>query len=219
MESDRVAFFDFCETLVDFQTADAFVDYVREKTNKSRMKWLNYLQFFLLKTQLIKVASALFPEKSINKRVKLYQLRGFTKGELNKLASDYYIERIRPHFVHKILNELITLKKEGYLVGLVSGGYGIYLKYFVEEFDLDFCISSNVGFKMGKCTGYMDGPDCLNRNKIILLKKYFIRPPLESIAFSDSSSDMPLLKYVKKGVVVSRQHQDWSSNFYKEIIW
>ena len=34
---EKVAFFDFCETLVDFQTADAFCDYVRERTKKTKM--------------------------------------------------------------------------------------------------------------------------------------------------------------------------------------
>ena len=217
--NEKVAFFDFCETLVDFQTADAYVDFVRERTNNRRMVLLNNIQSLLTRIKVIKVLSVIFPTKSVNKRIKLFQLKGFSEEELKELASYYYLERIKPHFIQRLVETLIELKNDGYSVGLVSGGYGIYLQYFVEEYNLDFCVSSNISFRKGKCTGLLDGLDCLNNNKIILLKQYFKETPQDSIAFSDSVSDIPLLQYAKKGVVVSRQHQEWSNIFYNEIIW
>ena len=33
---NKVAFFDFCDTLVDFQTGDAFIDFIRENTKKKK---------------------------------------------------------------------------------------------------------------------------------------------------------------------------------------
>ena len=144
-----------------------------------------------------------------------------TKEQLENYAKHYYIERIKPHFIKPVNEKLRSLQKDGYKVGLVSGGYGIYLRYFVEEFNLDFCISSNVEICNGSCTGRLDGLDCLNQNKICLLEKYFPSAPIESIAFSDSRSDLPLLLWVKRGVVISRdKHQNWIDNYkLEEIIW
>ena len=218
---NKVALFDFCETLTDFQTADAFVDFVRQQSGSKRMQRMESLQEVLIKTKVIRVLSVLFPGRSINKRIKLFQLKGFTKEQLENYAKHYYIERIKPHFIKPVNEKLRSLQKDGYKVGLVSGGYGIYLRYFVEEFNLDFCISSNVEICNGSCTGRLDGLDCLNQNKICLLEKYFPSAPIESIAFSDSRSDLPLLLWVKRGVVISRdKHQNWIDNYkLEEIIW
>ena len=219
--NEKVAFFDFCETLTDFQTADAYVDFVRDATGRKRMRFLNALQLLMIKLRVIRVLTAMFPRKSINKRLKLFQLKGIPVSELDDLARRYYLERIRPHFIKRMIEELQELKANGYDVGLVSGGYGIYLKYFVDEFALDFCISSNLEIKDGVCTGRMDGIDCLNDNKIIFLDKRFDHSPRQSVAYSDSRSDKPLLDYTSEGVVVSHgNHQEWSTECcYREIVW
>ena len=123
--NEKVAFFDFCETLTDFQTADAYVDFVRDATGRKRMRFLNALQLLMIKLRVIRVLTAMFPRKSINKRLKLFQLKGIPVSELDDLARRYYLERIRPHFIKRMIEELQELKANGYDVGLVSGGYGI----------------------------------------------------------------------------------------------
>ena len=219
--NEKIALFDFCETLVDFQTADAFVDFVRVNTGNKRMLFLESIQRALRKFRVIGIIEIIFHCHSINKRLKLFQLKGFTKDILLSFAQIYYIECIRPHFINLILNEMQSLQKEGYFVGLVSVGYGLYLDFFVKEFSLDFCVSTNIQFENDVCTGKFEGIDCLNDNKIILLNELFKDKPLESVAYSDSESDLPLLRWVKNGVVVSRgQSQSWSVlNHFKEIIW
>lgn len=220
--SDKVAFFDFCETLVDFQTAGAFVDFVREEINDRRVNFRNLCFVYLRKLRIISLIDQKTHWKySLNKRLKLYQLKGLDIKLLEHLAERYYIEKIRVKFIPDVLNKLKELQVEGFSVGLVSGGYGIYLKYFVEEFGLQFCYSSNVGFSNGKCTGQMSGPDCMRENKVLILKEKYGTPPAESFAFSDSISDLPLLQWVAKGIVVSHgRHQHWIDNHQlNEIIW
>ena len=218
---DKVALFDFCETLVDFQTADAFVDYVRLQTGNRRMLILDSIQRILRRLRIIGVVERITPGHSLNKRLKLLQLKGQDYHTLLSFAESYYNHCIKPHFISPIINELLSLQREGYLVGLVSGGYGIYLDFFVKDFSLDFCISTDIQFKNDVCTGKFDGIDCLNENKIILLNHKFRKKPVETVAYSDSESDLPLLLWVKKGVVVSHGlSQKWSvNNNLKEIIW
>lgn len=218
---EKVALFDFCETIADFQTADAFVDFVREKMNKRRMHQLEAVQKCLRKLQVIRIAERLYAGHSINKRIKLYQLKGLAISDLDYHAKEYYEQRIKPHFIKPMIKKLEELKKEGYSVGLVSGGYSIYLRYFVEDYNLSFCIASEIEIENGVCTGKLKGQDCLNMNKIERLNSFFRKRPLETIAFSDSQSDTPLLQWASEGVVISRnKHQEWINKYnFKEIIW
>ena len=222
MQKDKVALFDFCETLVNFQTADAFVDYVREKMQSPRMLRKEKLQRLLRSLKLIQILEKItLGNFSINKRFKLWQLKGIETKELEILAYDYYQNRIKPNFIHKLVQKLNELKKEKFAIYLVSGGYDIYLKYFIEEYRLDGMISSRIKMKEGICTGRMNGKDCLRKNKILLLDKYFDEKPGYSIAFSDSITDLPFLLWVNKGYVISfNKHQIWINNYkLEEIIW
>ena len=219
---NKIALFDFCETIANFQTADAYVDFVRERLNDSRMCRWERVQCFMRTIKVIQIIEKLTRYRfSINKRIKLWQLRGYKLSELQELAKDYYEERIKPNFIPEMVEKLWALKDQGYSIYLVSGGYDIYLRYFAEENDLSGVISTKVGFKGDVCTGKFDGIDCLRDGKTILLNKYFSSKPAFSVAFSDSKSDLPFLKWVDEGYVVSRnKHQEWSTkNKLKEIIW
>jgi HAD superfamily hydrolase (TIGR01490 family) len=219
--NDKVAFFDFCETIVDFQTADAYVDFVRENHGTKRMRLLENIQRLLIKTYAIRIIQKIFRKSSVNKQIKAYQLKGLREVDLNMWANDYYQQRIRPHFIPVIIEKLKYLQSRGYKVGVVSGGYGIYLKYFASEFHLDFVLSSDLDFVNGICTGRWRGDDCLNQNKLAYIDRFFNGEVPYSIAFSDSQTDVPLLSFSSEGVVVSRnKHQSWIDKYnYKEIIW
>lgn len=219
----KVALFDFCETLVDFQTADSFVDFVRRKTFDKRMLRLEKIQQLLCRSKILQLIDKItFYRFSINKRIKLYQLKGFTERELDGFAVEYYNVEIKNHFISNMLAKLKEFQNQGYTVGIVSGGYGIYERLFVKEFGVDFLLCSNL--KMGDnniCTGKMKGKDCLQNNKLTYLNEYFKKKPSFSVAFTDSKSDLPFLRWATKGVVVSRHiSQKWVlTNNFEEIIW
>ncbi len=219
---NKVALFDFCETIANFQTADAYVDFVRERLNDSRMCRLEKVQRFLRTIKVIQIIEKITRYRfSINKRIKLWQLRGHKLSELQALAKEYYQERIKPNFIPEIIEKLFDLKDQGYSIYLVSGGYDIYLRYFAEENELSGVISTKVGFKGDVCLGKFDGIDCLHDGKTILLDRYFSSKPAFSIAFSDSRSDLPFLNWVNIGYVVSRdKHQGWVDKYkFNEIVW
>lgn len=219
----KIVIFDFCETLVDFQTADAFVDYVRCRLNYQSILRREKINLLLRKCKLTWIAERLTSYKwSIEKRLKLWQLKGLSKNDLDELAHDYYKEIIKPHLIKKTNSILQQHQQNGEEIWLISGGYGIYLQYFKEEFSIDQLLSSNIDFKKGKCTGRMAGLDCMHIHKVELLKdKLFQDKGFEIVAsYSDSSTDIPILKASKQGVVVSRKHQSWGEAYgFKEIIW
>lgn len=221
-ESRKVAFFDFCETLANFQTADAYVDFVREHIGTKRMYRLERVLYFFYKFRFLQILDRLTCRRfSLNKKFKLFQLKGIGLSTLDEMAYLYYMQMIKPNLIGELIETLKRYHNSGYLIILVSGGYHIYLKYFAQEYPVDEIISTKIQFKNGVCTGKLDGLDCLGKNKILLLNIRFRENSAESVAFSDSITDLPFLKWVKKGFVVSKkEHQNWVDKYnLKEIIW
>ena len=222
MQHERFAFFDFCETLADFQTADAFVDFVRSQTQSKRMRCMERVRVVLVKLRVVKLLSILSRGRhSVNKMIKLRQLTGLPAKSLEQMGERYYQERVRPHLINEVIVELLQRKKEGYCVGLVSGGYDVYLRFFVEEYGLDFCYSSHIGVRDGVCTGRLDGIDCMRQNKVQILDRHFPVRPVQSVAYSDSITDLPMLSWATTAIVVScREKQLWAEKHgFKQLIW
>ena len=67
MGNDKWSLFDFCETLVTFQTADAYVHYIRRKTGNRRMILLDGLHRLLKTFRVVNLAERITGNKrSIN---------------------------------------------------------------------------------------------------------------------------------------------------------
>ena len=204
---NKVALFDFCETLANFQTADAYVDYVRNHTTKKSVgKWKKFHEI-LKKIYVIKILARLLPKSSINKRIYSLQLKGMTVNELDSYANEYYLNVIRPNLIKPVVELLQQLKDEGYRIVLVSGGYGIYLKYFADEFQIapENVIATNLKIKNGVCTGTFVGKDCLFEEKVKRLNLIFRKSEIYARAYSDSKSDLPMLEWADEGIVVRRK--------------
>tara|TARA_B110000003_G_scaffold110197_1_gene112833 strand:+ start:729 stop:1394 length:666 start_codon:yes stop_codon:yes gene_type:complete len=219
----KIALFDFCETVVKFQTADKFVHFVRNRSNNYRMNFINKIHSIFIKFRIIAVLEHFFPKSSLNKRLVLFQLKGFSKSRLRQYAKLYYFNKIKKAFIKTILFELIKKKEEGYKIIVVSGGYDIYLDYFVEEFRIDGLISTQIKFnKSDICMGKISGIDCLWSNKVKLLESYFVKEKIDfrnSLAYSDSFTDIPMLNWVQNGIVVSNNNVEKWMKKYKIILW
>ena len=222
----RIAFFDFCETLVNFQTADAFVDFIRKKEGRFQMKILNLFLIALGKLRVIAIFNKFFPDSGFPKRLKLLQLRGFTYEKLNREAELFYREKIKPNFISEVIKEMGKYTQQEYDLCIVSAGYSIYLKYFADDFRIKHLIATEIAFdKEGKrCLGTISGKDCIYLEKVKRIRAYFNGQEVDytnSISYSDSISDLPLLQLTGKGVVISRAgSQVWSQQHnFKEIIW
>ena len=219
-QENKVALFDFCETLVNFQTGNAYVDYVRQNKNSFiiNLRYKIHMNFWKLKGRFIKGLSG--------KEDYLGVIKGLSKVELERLALNFYIEKVRPNFNLSVISELKKLKKDGYRIYIVSGGYDVYLKYFLEEFKLDGIFSTKLNYdEKGIFTGKFYGIDCMGANKITLLKKFFEKEPFEAyetVAYSDNISDLPLLKFCKKGYLVLNQDKDipnWVKEKQLEVLY
>ena len=220
---NKIALFDFCDTLVDFQTGDAFIDFIRENTKKKKALFFENFRMFLIKTRFFSILSKFFPSNNWHKKLKLFQLKGSTKSEIEYLSLLYYSQRIKPRLITRIVQELELYKEKGYAIYIVSGGFTDYIIHFCKEFEINEPIATNIKYQNGICLGVIDGIDCMHAAKIDKIKKIIDLSNIDfeqSVAYSDSITDLPLLTIVKNGVVVSKKHsQNWAaSNNLKEVI-
>lgn len=218
----KVALFDFCDTIVSFQTANAFVEYAIHRFKSRRVFYSLYK--LVNKAKLISGFYYFFIGHGASKRIPLLFLKGIEKNVLERIAHDFYDERIRPKFIVPVLEQMKTLQQEGCQTIIVSGGYNIYIVFFAKEYGIDCVLANEIIYKNNRCVGKY-GEECMGKNKVARLASYL---PLNEIdylrswAFTDDKSDIPLLELVQNKVVVSKgQHQNWAEDnrITKEIIY
>lgn len=217
---DKVALFDFCETIANFQTADAFVRYVQSHS-KPTNKDLIFLFSLLNKLHVFSVFRRLFPKANLEKKLLLKQLKGRSQEDLLRLAEGYYNEVIKVNLIEEVICELRRLQNNGYSCYVVSAGYDVYLSYFCNEYKIDGLISTRIEFKKGICTGSFVGKDCMYEQKIYNIKATLTGNFSKWFAFTDSITDLPMLELVGYPIVVSKRiSQQWAEKKnYKQIIW
>ncbi len=215
--------FDFCETLVDFQTADAYVDFVRKNIDSPRMQFLEFTLKLFKKIKIISLCYKFFPNKSIEKRLKLYQLKGLNEIILKDLAGLFYSLEVKPNLIPETLELMNDCIKKNCEVVLISGGYSIYLQHFCNEYHIKKLYSTDVAFSENKCSGKILGLDCLFENKVTLIENggLNLSDYETKVVFTDSSSDLPLLNWADKGFVISKNiPQSWATELnFEQIIW
>ena len=183
------------------------------------------IQVLLQKTRVIQVLEMLIRHRySINKRIKLYQIKYFSDVEIDRMALKYYLTEIKPNLIVATMKELDKLRQDDYIICIVSGGYDVYLKFFAEEFKIDKLLCTKVEFKNGKCTGKIYGNDCMMEEKTRQMNNAF--PPdrfCSSVSFSDSPSDIPMMKWTDEAYVVLNKYRavpQWvTKNKFNVLLW
>ncbi|WP_419678378.1 HAD family hydrolase [Aliarcobacter lanthieri] len=198
MDNKRtLAIFDFCDTLIGMQTANRFVT-LAFLSNKRFDTIINeFIRLIARKSRL------LFGNR--HKKWQLRQLKGLSREKLNIIANEYVKKELLPKENKLLVEKMLRHKKQGHDIAIVSGGFSEYIKEYAKIYDIDYVIATDLEFIDGKATGKIDGIDCMGINKIekirsiIDLDKYDL---LNSFAYSDHISDIPLLSFVGNGIVV-----------------
>lgn len=220
MPDKKLVIFDFCGTLISFQTADRYVQFcVKRLQDNSAVQCRHRLVQLMDMFRVFKIYNHICKANNFRKRTILWQLKGVSYEVCDRLAKEYFEEELLPNVVQPIVEKLKGHLKNGDRVYILSGGYDVYIKYFAQHFGVQETISSKIAFRDGLCTGKMDGKDCMRENKL-----EYIRPFLkgaETFCYTDSKSDLPLLEIVDEPIVVSKEYpQNWATERnYQQITW
>jgi len=216
--------FDFCETLVNFQTANAFIDFVVERKKTIWSRFIAVLEMVLLYSRFFAIVNKFFPKYNISKRVNLMKIRGISEIDIKNFAYNFHQNIINKSAIQPLIDELKRFVNNGDYVIIASGGYDVYLNLFATENKVKQIVSSKIEFNNGKASGFLlDGKDCLYEEKVIQLDKLIQTNNLEfqhKISYTDSITDLPLLKWSNQGIVVSkRRAQNWPHIYnFNEIV-
>lgn len=221
---NKIALFDFCETLANYQTADAYIYYViKYKKKNMRDYWFACIRA-VLANKISRYVFYRFLHISVNKHLLLKQIKGMNRSDMQSLALAYYRDVVKPNLIPETLDLLKEYKMNGYRVGIVSAGYDIYLNCFVDEYGVDDLISTRLAYAKDVFLGKYEEPDCIRDNKVKLMKGYYGIENMkewDSISYSDSMTDIPFLRFTKKAVVVARKNKPaWAEKEkFEVLIW
>lgn len=219
----KVALFDFCETLANFQTADPFVHFCAKNAPSKKYQRRLFILSFLNSIKLIPFIQKVTGVVSLNKLLTLRAIKGLSESFVKQCGVEYYLSIVKPNLIGVTIEELLLRQKEGFSIYIVSGGYDAYLTSFIGDYNipLNNLLCSTIQYENGICTGRLQGRDCMNEQKVKVLEKVITSDSIFSVAYSDSISDLPMMKWADEGVVVRNSElTSWDvKHDFKEIIW
>lgn len=213
----NLVIFDFCDTLVNFQTADSFCRYALEKKSKflylqldtifSKLKVYNFFSKFKLKN-------------GFQKKFLLNGLKGISKSEMELIAKEFIEEVVEFRKNESVFKMFLNHIEKGDFVIINSGGYQPYLKIFADKYQVNKLYATNFYFENDLFSGKISGLDCLGDEKVKRMEKdNILEMKFNHISvYSDSVTDMPIfnLGMKKYAVISSKNTPSWCNNF--EII-
>lgn len=203
-----LAIFDFCDTVFDGQSINYFLNFLNFKLPIYKKIYSK------LRNRLNRISS------SDSKRYKEYLLevyKNISKSKFDIYSKEFYEMIIKTRLHNMVIDKLKEHQKQGYIIVIISGGFENYLKYFVEEYKIDFLFCTKLEFIDDKFTSKIDGVECLGLEKVNQLRKLDLtKYDLEnSYVYSDHHSDKPLFDLVTNKIVVkSKQNLDWIDERY-----
>jgi phosphoserine phosphatase len=132
--------------------------------------------------------------ESLRSRVEL--LAGLTQADLDAVRDSLRLTPGARTFVH-------TLRRLGFRVGVVSGGFTFVTDRFVTELDLDFAAANELEVVDGVVTGRVLGPIVDRAGKAVALRRFaaqFGVPLSQTVAVGDGANDIDMLETAGLGV-------------------
>ena len=191
---EKLAIFDIDYTITRKETLMEFFKYLVSKDIKN----IKFLPRALYSGLMYEVK--VYDERRV-KECFLKFIENIDEAELAKLTKSFYDERISKILYKDAVEMIKKLKKEGYMVILISASPEFYVKEFYAIKEVDLIIGTKFTFKDGKFIRKMHGNNCKGEEKVRrlneVLKEKNIKVDFKnSYMFSDSLSDKPLLDLV-----------------------
>lgn len=226
-QNNRVlALFDFCETLVDFQSAARYLEIIAKYRGYNMKQGLGHRVCAKLKRKVGKRIQKVLPKsyrnKFIQKPVNFEVLRGFGLKEAENIAQDFFEKELLLRVNERIIERLHYHQKMGHTIAIVSGGFEIYIRIFAKHFGIQYVVAVSLESSEGVLSGNMAGIHTMEHRKLYKLSQTLdlsMYDLAQSYAYSDCPSDIPLLSLVGNGIVVEcGKDIEWAKILGFEIV-
>lgn len=197
MKSVKCAFFDFDNTIAKGDTIFKLLVYTIKKHP------LTIVRFLLTILYGIGYILHLVSKEKLKETI-LFPLDLFNSEELKT----FYQEKVVPSYYSHMVQELQKRKDEGYLVFLVTASSEAYMRF--NELPIDILMGTQTEIIDGEYTSHIVGKNCKDAHKVERINAYLEKNNLSidyehSYGYSDSTSDIPMLKLVKNRVRISKK--------------
>lgn len=180
-KNKRMVFFDMDSTLIDMEIIDEMAERagvfkeVSRITEKARRGDLDF-------------------EEALIQRVAL--IKGLKMKELEKIRDEMRLSEGADELV-------TTLKKLGFKLGVVSGGFRYFADYLKEKLNLDFAFANELEIKNGKVTGKILGQIVDNTYKAKIVNMVSSEEGIlldQTVAIGDGANDVLMLGQAGLGI-------------------
>lgn len=133
-------------------------------------------------------------KQSFKKRVSL--LKGLDESVMIEIAKNLPI-------TEGVDRLMYVLKKHGYKVAILSGGFTYFGKYLQKKYDIDYVYANQLEIKEGKLTGHYLGEIVDGQRKVELLHEIAAKEKVDiaqTIAVGDGANDLPMLNEAGLGI-------------------
>jgi len=197
----RLAIFDVDYTITKKETLIQFFKYMIKKDYKN----IRYIPRALFSGALYGVK--FYKEKQVKESF-LKFIENKKEEELQEIAKGFYNDVLSKIVYKDAIDKIKELKALGYEIYLISASPEFYLNEFYNIKEVSQIIGTRYVFEDGIFIRQMLGENCKGHEKVIRLKEYIkennIKVDYEnSLMFSDSLSDKPLLDLVGKGYLIN----------------
>ncbi len=187
-KNKRLVFFDMDSTLVDMEIIDEMAQRAGVLKEVSRI------------TEKAMRGDIDF-EESLTQRVAL--LKGLKVEELEKIRNDMKLSEGAKDLVD-------TLKRLGFKLGLISGGFDYFSDFLREKLGLDFSYSNQLEIKSGVLTGKVLGKIIDNTYKAKIVNMVSIEEGVlldQTVAIGDGANDVLMLGQAGLGIAYNAKER------------
>lgn len=133
-------------------------------------------------------------DESLKRRVAL--LKDFPEEKLKDILDSITLTSGSEEFIQ-------TVKKIGYKVAIISGGFSYFAKHFKNKLDLDYMFANELEILGGKLTGKIRGPIVNAEKKALLLELIAQQENIrleQVVAIGDGANDLQMLARAGLGI-------------------
>lgn len=197
MKSIKIALFDIDKTLINGDSMFKLLKYTIKKY--PRAKWNLPKLFLMLVSYKLK-----FIDTKKAKENMFYTLNYLNNNDLE----EFYNDVIKATVYSDAIEEIKKLREMGYYILLVSASPECYLKFFEIEDYVDGVIGTKLYLENDRYINKIDGENCKGEEKVIRITEFLKEKDLyinknESVAYSDSLSDLPMFNLVGKAYLIN----------------
>ena len=200
---NKLAIFDYCETLTVCQTANWFlVRYAYQNLGLTRR-----VKAWAL-TAMPVFSSVGYIKKS-RKKWLLESLKGESRANIESFATKTFLPWLITKENRALQLELRRVQSLGYKTVILSGGLAVYIRAHNQSLGADLVIADELEFTNGVATGRILGRECLGLEKVNRLSKSLALDSFDLIhsrAYTDCLSDFPMLELVGEPFMVEKEN-------------